>query len=157
MPDTDAPRTPGKIDPRVPRFNQGVTALLLVVAFVADLPLLVPVVGVVLGAGAFFGPKANLWGQLFTKGVRPLFRLGAPKKLKDPAPPRFAMTLGFVFLAAATAALYLLSGALGLWLGWGLALAVAALAGLAAATDICVGCEVYVLLLRLKKAAPQEA
>ena len=33
-------------------------------------------------------------------------------------------------------------------LGWALALIVAALAGLAAATGICVGCEVYLFLAR---------
>lgn len=141
----------GGLDPRVPRFNQGVTGLLLLVAFLFDLRLLVPLVGLILGLGATFGIRWNLWAQVFLHVVKPVFHLGPPKTRKDPAPTRFALSLGTVFLAAATAALFLLPTTAGLWVGWILALAVAALALLAAVTDICVGCWIHTTLVRLRR------
>jgi hypothetical protein len=64
--------------------------------------------------------------------------------MEDPRPPRFAAAIGVLFLGAATIAL--VAGAPGL--AWVLALIVAVLAGLAAITGICVGCEVYLVLAR---------
>ncbi len=146
-------RPPG-IDPRIPRFSQAITGTLLLVAFLVApewTPALwaVPVLGVFLGAGALLGPRFNVWGLIFRHAVIPLLRLGPPAKRKDGAPPRFAMLLGTVFLAAATILLFATTGAAHL-VGWILVLAVAALALLAAITEVCVGCEIYNLALRMK-------
>ena len=129
------------IDPRAPRFNQGVVGALALVAFVLDQPLLLPLLALLLGAGAFLGPHANPLSLLWRHALAP--RLG-PAKPKDAAPVRFAQGVGFAVLLAASALLFLVPGAAPA--GWGLALLVAALALLAAATDLCVGCEAYVLL-----------
>lgn len=136
------PSTPTPIDPRGPRFNQGVLTAALLVAFVADVKPLVPVFAAVLFLGAAFGPKYGPFLRLYAEVVRP--RLGPPAHLEDPRPPRFAATIGTVFLAAATIAFA--AGASGL--GWVLALIVAVLAGLAATTGICVGCEIWLLVAR---------
>jgi hypothetical protein len=72
--------------------------------------------------------------------------LSPPAELEDPRPPRFAATVGVIFLGASTVA-FALGAAV---VGWVLALIVAALAGLAAVTGICVGCEMYVLFVRLR-------
>jgi hypothetical protein len=134
-----------RIDPRAPRFNQGVVGVLALVAFVAQAPLLLPVLALLLGAGAFLGPQANPLSLLWRHALVPALKLGAPERLKDAAPVRFAQAVGFVFLATASVALLAFGLSL---LGWGLTLIVAALALLAAITDVCVGCEIYVLLVK---------
>lgn len=135
---------PAPIDPRGPRTNQAVLALVLLVGLLTDQRWVVPLFAVVLFLGAAFGPK---WGPVlraYQVLIRP--RLAPPTVLEDPRPPRFAATVGVLFLVASTVAFLL--GATG-W-GWALAAIVAALAGLAAVTGLCVGCEMYVLLIRLR-------
>ena len=133
------------IDPRQPRFGQAITGLAALVAFVLGVPLVLPILAVVLGAASILGPRFNLYAYGF-RAFKQLARLGPPRELEEAAPPRFANTLGFVFLTAASALRY--------WtdlhaLAWGLALLVSALALLAAITGLCVGCEMYVIGRRL--------
>lgn len=145
-PTSDAPAqhagAPAPIDPRGPRTNQALLAVGLAVAFVVDAPWLVAVLLVILAAGAVFGPKWGLFLQLWAKVLRP--RFGPPAELEDPRPPRFSAFVGTAFLTAALVAF--VAGAP--VVGWVFALMVAALAALAAATGICVGCEIYVRLAR---------
>lgn len=141
---------PDHVDARGPRFGQALTGTLSLAAFVLDQTLLVAALAAVLGAAAVLGPRWNLWGRLYKALVRP--RLGPPPELEHPAPPRFAMTLGFVFLTLGFVFLGPLAGIAPALLGWSLVLAVSALALFAAATDICVGCELYVLLQRWRGA-----
>jgi len=135
---------PAPIDPRGPRTNQAVLAVVLVLGFLTGQSWVVPLFAAVLLLGAALGPK---WGpvlRLYSEVIRP--RLSPPTELEDPRPPRFAAAVGVVFLAAAT-----ISFAFGATVvGWTLALVVAALAALAAVTGLCVGCEMYVLLVRLR-------
>ena len=133
------------LDPRVPRFNQGVVGVLSLAAFVAQTPLILPVLALLLGLGAFFGPQANPLALVWRRIVVPTLRLDAPSRTKDAAPVRFAQGVGFAFLAVASVALLVVSSPL---VGWSLTLLVAALALLAATTDICVGCEIYVLAVK---------
>lgn len=133
---------PEPIDARGPQFNQAVLAVALLVGFVLQWGWVIPVWAVVLFLGAAFGPRYGPFLRLFAGVIKP--RLGPPRKVEDPRPPRFAASLGVVFLGAASVALAAGNGAL----AWVLALAVAALAGLAATTGICVGCEIYVWLVR---------
>jgi MFS family permease len=133
---------PRPIDPRGPRFNQAVLALALLAGFAFDQRWVVPVWALVLLAGAAFGPAYGPFLRLFAEVIRP--RLRPPAELEDPRPPRFAASVGVVFLGAATAAFA--AGVTGL--GWALALIVAALAGLAAVSGICIGCEIYLVIAR---------
>ena len=128
---------PQPIDPRGPRTNQAVLCIALLAAYVFDVWVVVPVFLVVLLLGAAFGPKYGPVLRVYSQFVRP--RLAPPKALEDPRPPRFAATIGVVFLALATAAFLTDADSL----GWVLALVVAGLAGLAASTGICVGCELW--------------
>lgn len=135
---------PTPIDPRGPRTNQAVLATAMVVAFVLQQRWLVPLFAVVLFLGAAFGPK---WGpvlRFYGTVIRP--RLAPPTEIEDPRPPRFAASVGVVFLTAATLAFVADANAV----GWTLALLVAALAALAASTGICVGCEMYVWWVRVR-------
>ena len=134
--------TPKPIDPRGPRLNQAVLTVALLGAYLLDWQVIVPVFAAVLFLGAAFGPRYGPVLRFYADVVKP--RLSPPADLEDPRPPRFAAAVGVAFLTAATLAF--VAGATGL--GWVLALIVAALAGLAAVTGICVGCEIYVLLAR---------
>lgn len=138
----DEVMTPRPIDPRGPRFNQAVLTVALLVGFVLDLRVVVPVFAVVLLLGAAFGPQYGPFLRLYSSVIRP--RLAPPAHLEDPRPPRFAAAVGVAFLSAST--LTFLAGGPGL--AWGLALVVAALAGLAATTGICVGCELWLFVAR---------
>lgn len=133
--------SPAPIDPRGPRFNQAVLTVALLAGLATGARWVPAVFAVVLFLGAAFGPRYGPFLRLYGEFVRP--RLGPPAELEDPRPPRFAAAVGVVSLAAATVAFG--AGAAGL--GWGLALIVAALAGLAATTGICVGCEIYLWLV----------
>ncbi len=134
--------TPAPIDPRGPRFNQAVLTVALLLGFLLDWRWVAPVFAVVLGMGVAFGPSYGPFLRLYAELIRP--RLAPPRELEDPRPPRFAAAVGVAFLSASTVAFAI--GAPGV--GWTLALVVAALAGLAAATGICVGCELYLLVAR---------
>ena len=134
--------SPAPIDPRGPRTNQAVLATALLGGFLVDARAVVPVFAVVLFLGAAFGPRYGPVLRFYAEVIKP--RLGPPAELEDPRPPRFAAAVGVVFLAASAVAFA--AGSPGL--GWTLALIVAALAGLAAVTGICVGCEIYLFLAR---------
>lgn len=135
---------PPPIDPRGPRTNQAVLAVAVLAGFLVDWRPVVPIFAVVLLLGAAFGPRYGPVLRFYADVVKP--RLGPPAELEDPRPPRFAAAVGVAFLVAAS--LSFLAGAPGL--AWSLALVVAALAGLAAVTGICVGCEVYLWMARLR-------
>ena len=134
--------SPSPIDPRGPRFNQAVLASALLIGFVFDWKLVVPLFAVVLLLGAALGPRYGPFLRLYAEVIKP--RLAPPKELEDPRPPRFASTVGVIFLGGAT-----VSFAVGAsTLGWALALVVAVLAGLSATTGVCVGCEMWLFVAR---------
>ena len=136
------------IDPRGPRFGAVLTTAVLAAVLITGNAWLLAAQAVVFALGA---AGRSPYGLLFRHLVRP--RLGPPAELESAAPPRFAQGVGLVFAAL---------GLLGFVAGSSL-LAVAAMAAalgaafLNAAFDICIGCEVYLLLRRtapLRKAAP---
>jgi hypothetical protein len=133
---------PKPIDPRGPRVNQAVLTVALLAGFLFDWEPVAPIFAVVLFLGAAFGPRYGPVLRLYGDVIRP--RLQPPEELEDPRPPRFAAAIGVIFLAAATLAFAGGADAL----GWALSLVVAALAGLAATTGICVGCEVWLFFAR---------
>lgn len=135
------------IDPRQPRLGQGITGTALLVGFLLDQPLLLPVLAVILAAASLGGPAINPYAILF-RSVRAAGWLGPPREMEEAGPPRFSNTLGFVFLTTASLAHYLPSQPLE-GLAWGLGLLVSGLALLASITGLCVGCELYVFARRL--------
>lgn len=141
---------PAPVDPRGPRFNQAVLAVALLAGFATGATWVVPTFAAVLFLGAAFGPRYGPFLRLYGEVLKP--RLAPPAELEDPRPPRFAAAVGVAFLVAATAAFAVDATTV----GWVLALIVAALAGLAAATGICAGCEAY-LWLRLVVARRRSA
>ena len=134
------------IDPRGPQFAAALTSVVLVaVLLLAPGPLGVALLAgqaAVFAVGAAYGVQRTPYSWLFRTLVRP--RLAAPAELEDPAPPRFAQSVGLGF--AAVGLLGFLAGAdvLG-FVAVGFAL-VAAL--LNAVFRFCLGCEMYLLLKR---------
>jgi hypothetical protein len=132
--------TPARsIDPRAQRLGAGISAVVLVIAFVLDLPWFAVLVGLNLGVSAFFGTRLFLPGRAWPIVKRTL-TLGRTE-LEHEYPPRFAQALGATFLLLAGIAFLAGQPAI----GWLLAGAVAGLQTLLAATGICVGCRLYFL------------
>jgi len=147
----DHPPSAATVDVRGPRFAAWVTtavllAVLAVSAFstVAAVSLLA-VQAVVFAIGAVAGPRSHPYGRIFSRLVAP--RLGPVTEREPVEPLRFAQLVGLVFAAV---------GLIGFTLGTGLlgvvatALALAA-AFLNAAFGICLGCQIYPLVHRLRR------
>jgi hypothetical protein len=138
---------PDVIDSRAPRFNQATVAGLTILALATGWWWLTALLAVQLAVGLAFGRRYCLPCVFYFEVVQP--RIGEGE-IEDSRPPRFANILGAVFLGASTAA-----HVLGLHVvGWVLAGLVAGLATLAAATGLCVGCELYRLLARVRGIHP---
>ncbi|MEX1169595.1 MAG: DUF4395 domain-containing protein [Chloroflexota bacterium] len=127
------------IDPRGHRFGAGISAALLVLAFVADLPWLVGVALVSIGVSAAFGLRWSIYGVIWRRIARALAL--PPTTPEHEYPPRFAQTLGSVALILSLVAFGLGAPTL----GWVFALAVAGLQSLLALTGYCLGCRLYFL------------
>lgn len=135
------------IDPRQPRLGQGITGAVLLVGFLLEAPLVIPVLAVILAAASLGGPSVNPYALLF-RAIRSAGWMGPPREMEEAAPPRFSNTLGFAFLTTASLA-YFVPDEPFRAVAWGLGLLVSALALLAATTGLCVGCELYVFVRRL--------
>ena len=134
-----------QLDPRGLRFAAAVTTVVLALTLVLNSFWPLAVQTVVFAIAVTFGVQASPYSQIFKRLVRP--RLGPPKELEDPAPPRFAQLVGLVF--AVLGLVGYLSGAelLGV-VATGFAL-VAAFVN--AAVGLCLGCEAYLLIQRIRK------
>jgi len=136
------------IDPRGPRFGAAVNLVLLVAVLLlgttpgAYVVLAVIVAGFALGA---FGGIGRTWqGWVFRKLVRP--RLAPPTELEDPRPPTFAQLVGLVITGAG-----LVLGLAGVAVAVPVAAAFALVAAfLNAVFGLCLGCELYLLGVRLR-------
>jgi hypothetical protein len=127
------------IDPRGHRFGAGLSAGLLIVAFVADAPVLVAVALASIGVSAAFGLRWSIYGAIWRRLAGALAL--KPATPEHEYPPRFAQTLGSTVLV-----LSLVAFALGAPVaGWLLAFAVAGLQSLLAITGYCLGCRLYFL------------
>src|ERR671928_1088283 len=131
------------IDSRGPRTNQAVIGAVALVAYVVNAEWLVAVLAAQLIVGLTLGRRFCLPCLLYFEVIQRLIGEG---RIEDARPPRFANLVGAVFLSAATLAFVLGVPAL----GWALSLIVATLALLAAVSGLCVGCELYLWLARLR-------
>lgn len=149
--DTTTP-TPARttVDPRGPRFGAAITTIVLALSLVfISTPVGIVLVAwqtLVFALGALVGLQAQPYGVVFRRLVRP--RLAPPRELEDAAPPRFAQAVGLIFMVVALIAL--LAGAT-LVATVAVALALAA-AFLNAVFNFCLGCEMYLLWARVRRA-----
>ena len=140
-----------QVDVRGPRFAAWVTTAVLVVTLLVSSVSLVAaaiilgVQAVVFAIGAAGGPRKHPYGLAFAKLVAP--RL-APVTEKEPVPPlKFAQLVGFVFAVVGAVGFATGVGTLGL-IATGFALIAAFLN---AAFAICLGCQLYPLVARLRR------
>jgi hypothetical protein len=142
---------PTGIDPRGPRFGAGITAALLLIIVVlgvagASTPAfwLLVAATALFAWGAFAGIRRHPYGIIFARLVRP--RLAPPVELEDPRPPTFAQGVGFAVSLAGV-----LLGLLGLQYAVPIAAGIAFFAAfLNAAFGYCLGCQIYLLLVRAR-------
>jgi hypothetical protein len=138
MSPTTTPPPQRRIDPRGHRFGAGLSVVILVAGFATGTTLVIPAIGLALGASAFFGTRWSILGRPWPV-VRRALRLGPPAELESEFPPRFAQLLGTLGLGLATA--FLIVGLP--VVAWLLAGAVAALQAVLAVTGYCLGCRLY--------------
>lgn len=148
-PSTGTAQPTGGIDPRGPRFGAAVSAALLAAAVVAGSgPIgtaLLALSASLFLVGTARGAQHTVQGWAFRRFVRP--RLAPPAELEDPAPPRFAQAVGLTVTAGGLALGLLTPAAIPLAAGIALVAAF-----LNAAFGLCLGCEMYLLLQRLRRA-----
>jgi hypothetical protein len=131
------------LDPRGLRFGALITVIVLAAVLVTESAWLLAAQGVVFAIGAFIGPHASPYGWIYRVAVRP--RLAPPAELEAPQPPRFAQAVGLIFAVVGT-----FGFATGLtWLGLIATAFALAAAFLNAAFNVCLGCEIYLLVRRL--------
>jgi hypothetical protein len=142
----------GFIDARGPRFGAVITTVVLAVVLVtAGVSHLVAgwillAQTLVFATGALVGLRFAPYGLIFRHLVRP--RLGPPSKTEPEAPPRFSQGVGMVFAGVGT-----IGFAAGLpVLGIVFAAFALAAAFLNAAFDYCLGCQMYLLIQRVRPA-----
>ncbi|QDQ90581.1 DUF4395 domain-containing protein [Rhodococcus sp. WB9] len=142
-----------QVDVRGPRFAAWVTTAVLVAVLVVSTfslvaaGILLALQAAVFAAGAATGPRRSPYGQIFGTLVAP--RLAPGSEREPVAPLRFAQLVGFVFAAVGTVGFFAGSGVIG-----AVATAFALFAAfLNAAFGICLGCQIYPLVVRFRTAA----
>ena len=132
------------IDARGPRFGAVITAAVLATALATSNLWVIVAQAIVFAIGAIRGPQFTPYAAIFRKVVKP--RLKSSVITEDVRPPQFAQSVGLLF--ALVAILGSLTGISGLFV-IAVSFALAA-AFLNAAYNFCLGCEVYLLILRLR-------
>ena len=132
------------IDARGPRFGAAITTVVLAAALATNNVWFIVVQALVFAIGAFKGPQFTPYAFVYKTIVKP--RLKSEFEKEDVRPPQFAQSVGLLFaltaIAGATSGLdplftIAVAGALGA-------------AFLNAAFNFCLGCEIYLLLLRAR-------
>lgn len=133
------------IDARGPRFSAAITTVVLATALATNSLWVVVAQAIVFAIGAFRGPQFTPYALIFKSIVKP--RLKSEVITEDVRPPQFAQSVGLLFAFTAIA-----GSLLGISVIFTIAISFAlAAAFLNAAFNYCLGCEMYVLLLRLRK------
>ncbi len=130
------------IDARGPRFAATITATVLAIALVTQNKWVLVAQGLVFLIGALRGPQFTPYGLIYKNLVKP--RLSRVGPTEDVRPPKFAQAVGFVFA---------LVGSIGAFAGVDLVFTIAtgfalAAAFLNSAFNYCLGCEMYLLIVR---------
>ncbi len=132
------------IDPRGARFGAAASTIVLALVLITGSGWLLAGQTLVFAAGAALGMRYAPYGMIYRRLIRP--RLGPPRELEAEPPPRFAQGVGAVFGVV---------GVIGYGTGvtaLGMAAAGAALAAafLNAAFGFCLGCEMYLMIQRIR-------
>ena len=130
------------IDARGPRFSAAITTVVLAAALVSSNIWVIAFQAVVFAIGALRGPQFTPYAFVFRKLIKP--KLNSAPIFEDVRPPRFAQGVGLGFALVAT-----IGAATGVSEVFTVAVSFAlAAAFLNAAFNFCLGCQVYLLLVR---------
>ena len=133
------------IDARGPRFGALITTAVLAAALATNNVWFIVAQAIVFAIGAFKGPQFTPYAFIYKTFVKP--RLKGETPAEDVRPPQFAQSVGLLFALVAIAGATTGINAL-------FTVAVAFALGAAflnAAFNFCLGCEIYLLLLRARK------
>jgi len=134
------------IDARGPRWSAVITTVVLATALVTSSVWVIAFQAVVFAIGALRGPQFTPYAFIFKKFIKP--RLKSTVTFEDVRPPQFAQAVGLIF--ALVALIASVTGAGGVFtVAVGFALAAAFLN---AAFNFCLGCQMYLLILRTRSA-----
>ena len=133
-----------EIDARGPRFSAALTTVVLAIALVTGSVWVAAFQAVVFAIGALKGPQFTPYEFIYRTLIKP--RLKSPLRTEDVRPPKFAQSIGLAFALVAV---------VGAVAGSSVVFTVAVAGALAAAFlnaafDFCLGCQVYLLLARLR-------
>ena len=133
------------IDARGPRFGAAVTTTVLAIALVTGNKWVLLAQLLVFGIGALRGPQFTPYGLFYKKFIKPRLKKDGPTE--DVRPLKFAQSVGFLFA---------LVGSIGAFAGLDAVFTVAvgfalAAAFLNAAFNYCLGCEMYLLIVRFTR------
>ena len=134
------------IDARGPRWSAVITTVVLATALVTSSVWVIAFQAVVFAIGALRGPQFTPYALIIKKFIKP--RLKSTVNFEDVRPPQFAQAVGLIF--ALVALIASVTGAGGVFtVAVGFALAAAFLN---AAFNFCLGCQMYLLILRTRSA-----
>lgn len=135
-----------QIDARGPRWSAVITTVVLAIALVTSNLWVITFQAVVFAIGAIRGPQFTPYALIFKKLIKP--RLKSEVTFEDVRPPQFAQSVGLGFaLVAVIASVVGAGGVFTVAVGFALAAAL-----LNAAFNFCLGCQVYLLLVRARTA-----
>ena len=138
---------PTQVDPRRMRVAAAITTVVLALVLVTPPPVSIALLiaqTAVFAISALVSLKASPYSFVYARLVRP--RIGPPVELEDARPPRFAQAVGLGFAVLALLGFVLGAPDLGL-----IAVAFALVAALLnASIGLCLGCELYLALHRLR-------
>jgi hypothetical protein len=132
------------IDARGPRFGAAITTVVLAAALATNNVWFIIAQALVFAIGAFKGPQFTPYAFFYKTIVKP--RLKGEVPTEEVKPPQFAQKVGLLFAVVA-----IIGAVTGLDLLFSVAVAGAlGAAFLNAAFNFCLGCEIYLLLLRAR-------
>jgi hypothetical protein len=132
------------IDARGPRFGAVITTAVLATALATNNFWVILAQAIVFAIGAIKGPQFTPYAFIYKTFVKPRLKGAVPTE--DVRPPQFAQTVGLLFALTAVVGL-----AVGVNAIFTVAVAFAlAAAFLNAAFNYCLGCQIYLLLLRAR-------
>ena len=135
-----------EIDARGPRFSAALTTVVLAIALVTGSVWVATFQAIVFAIGATKGPQFTPYAFIYRSLIKP--RLKSPLRTEDVRPPKFAQSIGLAFALVA-----IVGAATGTSVVFSVAVATAlAAAFLNAAFDFCLGCQVYLILARVRNA-----
>jgi hypothetical protein len=133
------------IDARGPRYSAAITSVVLALALITESSYVIGFQFAVFLSAVLFGLRRSIYGFIYRNLIQP--RLKGPVPSEDQRAPRFAQLIGALFAFVA-----LLGGVTGNSAVFLVATSFALVAAfLNAAFGFCLGCQIYLILVRLTK------